>query len=244
MRLAPWGPTGDAAAVTSDPPTDGPSAPAPESGTIDWQAGLRARSAADVGVYVVVGLLLLLALVVKPVWSALDPALPASEEVYGPGGTKGMPIDPWGKQWVWDGKVVRSFGPDGKDDRGGGDDVLLLRHDDPALRAWRDAPEALFGLAVLLAIGWELGRALGRALLAPRDDLGAEVPRAAFLATPLAALLAGVAALGLRLRPDLAPDAVFVVVPRWLALVGTCWVTAFCVALAVRLSRARAAEPA
>lgn len=221
-------------------PTDGPPASAPEAGPIDWRAGLRSRSTADVGVYVLVGALLLLALVVKPVWSALDPALLAADHFYAQGArSEPGTLDPWLHDWVHDARgALWSFGPDGQE--GGGDDVPLLRQDDPMLRAWRTAPDALFGLAVLLAIGWELGRALGRALLAPRAELDAELPRAAFLATPLAALLAGVGALGLQLRPDLAPDAVFVVVPRWLALVGTCWVTAFCVALAVRLSRARA----
>src|SRR5688572_25121429 len=65
-------------------------------GPIDWLAGLRRRSTADLVVYALVAVVVVLALGAQPAWSVLDPALPASDAFYR---QTSLPIDPWGQPW-------------------------------------------------------------------------------------------------------------------------------------------------
>lgn len=147
------------------------------------------RSRWDLAVYGVVAALVLLALAGPPLAGALDPRLPVSVAYHGPGPRNlrfaaEIPSDPWGSPFVWapDGRRVRSLGPNRLDDGGRGDDVLVLDERSAWLRLYEGATEGLFGLAVLLALLWELLRALSERLRAPRGPLPAEAGQAAVLA--------------------------------------------------------------
>jgi hypothetical protein len=196
---------------------------------------LRGRSSADAVVYGVVALLVVAALALPPLCLALDPRLRASLRYQAD-----APDDPWGRPWVVDVDGVRSAGPDGVDERGRGDDVALLPPGDPRLRLAAAGGEAAFGLAVVLAILWELGRAAAGWARAPRGGVALELGRAAVLALPLAAVL-GAVALGLRaLLPSVREALVEAVAGRMLidpelALGLTLYAAAFALVAGLRL---------
>lgn len=204
----------------------------------------RRRSALDLAIYGVVVGAIALGLVGPPLMGALDPRLPVSVAFH----VERAPVDPWGTPWVLLGDRPWSLGPDRLADEGRGDDVPVLDERDPWLQLHRAGGEALFGLAVVLAVLWELCRALARQLRAPRGPLPTELGRSAGLALPVAALGLLTLAFGSRLVPS-AGVTTFVdqlrarlLVPVELALFGTVYAATVAVLLGVRLRAPTADE--
>lgn len=222
------------------------------AGALRWTGAPRSR--ADVAVYGVVTTLIVLALAGPPLAGALDPRLPVSVMYHAPSPRNlrlaaEPPRDPWGTPFVWapDGRVW-SLGPDRLDDGGRGDDVLVLDERSVWLQLYRNATEGLFGLAVLLALLWELLRALSERLRAPRGPLPAEACQAAvlalFVSPPVGVALLIVShllstqalvELGERLREVM-------LVPWELALAATVYLLTAAVLLGIRLRAPEAAE--
>lgn len=215
------------------------------------------RSRWDVAIYGLVAALIVLALAGPPLAGALDPRLPMSvvhhdaQAIRTRAGQRNEAEDPWGTPFVWalDGRVW-SLGPNRLDDGGGGDDILLLDRRDARLRLYENATEGLFGLAVLLALLWELLRALSERLRAPRGPLPAEAGQAAALAL----LVAPVVGVGLLIVSHLLPGQALtdlgealrgaMLVPWELALAATVYLLTAAVLLGIRLRAPEAAETA
>lgn len=208
-------------------------------------AALRARSRVDLLVYGLVGLLLLVALTGPPLAAVLDERLPLTL-MY----EQEAPHDPWGTPWVHVDGVPRSLGPDRIDDDAQGDDLVLLPPKSVAMQLFRSGGEALFGIAVVLILLWELSRALAGQLRGPPAPLPTEVGRAAVMSlavTPLVLLLLGI---GSHVFPHEGLDELVtdlrsrLLVPVELALAGTIYVLTAAVLLGVRLRAEDAPPPA
>jgi hypothetical protein len=149
-------------------------------------------------VYALVALLFVAGALAQPTWGLVEPGvkmrslfLPADGS---PRRLDGLP-DPWGRpivlpawaeadapEWPY------SLGPNGVDERGKGDDVVLsprgLRDD-----LYDGLPALLFLACVGLAGGWELLRWVRRSLRRPRAELPSEVGLAAGLSAPVGLLV-------------------------------------------------------
>lgn len=213
---------------------------------------LRPRSRLDAAVYGLVVATIALGLAGPPLAAALDPRLPVSAAFHVDGAAR----DPWGTPWVLlDGRPW-SLGPDRlADARGGaagadrrGDDVPVLDERDGWLQVYRGGGEALFGLAVVLAVLWELLRALRRQLRAPRGPLPAEAGRAALLALAVAPPVLLLLAFAGHLSPAAGPRELLeqlrarMLVPLEVALFGTVYVGTTAVLLGLRLRAPTADE--
>lgn len=169
----------------------------------DLRALLAASTLGDRVVYAGVGLLLLLAAALRPALEALEPRLDVTR-AYGSTNMQ-VPNDPWGRPFLylipppgepgrgWQGSRPYSAGPDGLDQRGGGDDLLVLSSGDWQLVA--ASPETslvLLSLAVALGGAWELGRGLRRRMDVPWRGPATEAALAGLIGLPAA--LAGGAA--------------------------------------------------
>ncbi|MBX3468682.1 MAG: hypothetical protein KF878_17560 [Planctomycetes bacterium] len=223
------------------------------AGALRWTGAPRSR--ADVAVYGVVAALIVLALAGPPLAGALDPRLPVSvvyHEVKLISTIGSEPRrDPWGTSFIHtaDGRVW-SLGPNRLDDGGRGDDILVLDDRSAWLQLYTGGAEGLFGLAVLLALLWELLRALSERLRAPRGPLPAEAGQAAALAL----LVAPVVGVGLLIVSHLLPGQALtdlgealrgaMLVPWELALAATVYLLTAAVLLGIRLRAPEAAESA
>jgi hypothetical protein len=210
--------------------------------------GRRRRSGLDVAVYGVVATLIAAGLFGPPLAATLDPRLPVSTAYH----RERAPTDPWGTPWVLVNGRPCSLGPDRladplpRDlaDEARGDDVFVLDERDPRLELFHGAAEGLFGVAVALAVLWELARALGAQLRAPRGPLATEAGRVALLALPVAALIMALLGFGSHLLPVPALTSLFdelrarMLVPVELALFATVHAAATAVLLGVRLRAA------
>ncbi len=141
---------------------------------------------------------------------------------------------------------VRSFGPDGRDDQGGGDDLVLTEHELALAAALNVAP--LLGVLFAAALAWCLAGPFTRTTRAA--SAAREVARAAGLAGLPALLVLGAARLA-----TLGPDPIFgdplarlldaravptlLVSPGW-AFVFAYAATAYALAYAWRVTRPRA----
>ena len=211
----------------------------------DLVALLAATSAADRAAWGIALLLLVLAFALGPVLVGLDPRVTVSRAFHDAPRTFSVPAlgpgDPWGRAFVFHEPNVPgepgfySCGPDGRDDRGRGDDVRVLAEDHPVMRlASPETSHLLMALGVLLGGGWELLRLLRRQLSSPWAGPGPEALRAAAIGLP-AGLIGG--ALGVlipRLLPALqdpvATAEKSLVVPFPVAAGGGAWV-ASCVGI-------------
>lgn len=206
------------------------------------QADARGRSRLDLAVYGLVAGLIAAGLVGPPLMGALDARLPVSVAYH----VDRAPTDPWGTPWALRDGRPWSLGPDRLADAGRGDDLPVLDERDAWLQLYRHGGEGLFGLAVALAVLWELGRAFAGQLRAPRERLAVEAARAALLALPLAAVAAALLALGARAVPAPAASALLqelrarLLVPLELALFGTVYAATVAVLVGVRLGAADA----
>lgn len=218
---------------------------------------LAAMSPADRAVYAVVGLLLLGAILLPPLL-ALDPRV-AVTLAFGDGK---QARDPWGNpflsivdseapegvtarrlvgfggsQTLMDAFFAYSSGPNGRDERGGGDDVFLLEEGDPRLvLAGPGSPVVMLGLAVLLAGTWELFRLLRRQLGAREwAGPGVEAARAAGIGLPAGGIAAVLALVAPRIAGSLQPliDSIdrALLVPFPLAIGGGAWLVVTLVVL-------------
>lgn len=208
-------------------------------------SGPPRRSAADLVAYGAVVTAIALALLGPPLMGALDPRLPVSVAFH----VERAPVDPWGTPWALLGARPWSLGPDRLADEGRGDDVPVLEERHAWLQLYRGGGEALFGLAVVLAVLWELCRALTRQLRAPRGPLATELGRTAALSLPVAALALLLLAFGSRLVPAAGVRSLVdqlrsrLLVPVELALFGTVYAGTLAVLMGVRL-RAPTSEDA
>ncbi len=198
--------------------------------------GVRGRSGLDLGVYGLVAALIVASLVGPPLMGALDPRLAVTVAYH----VDRAPKDLWGTPWVLVNGRPWSLGPDRLADEGRGDDVPVLDERDGWLQLYRGGGEALFGVAVLLAVLWELGRALASRLRAPRGPLAREAGQAALLAVPVAGLVIPILGFGSRLLPGGAAAVVEelrrrMLVPIELAVFGTVYAATAAVLLGVRL---------
>lgn len=206
-------------------------------------AALRTRSRVDLFVYGVVAALIVVALVGPLLATIIDKRLILTA-MY----EKELPEDLWGTPWVHVDGVPRSLGPDQLDDDGKGDDLVLLPSKSVAMQLFRGGADALFGIAVVLAILWELFRALAGQLRSPRGSLLTEAGRAAILALAVAPFLLLLLAMGSHLLPNLDVEPIVadlrsrLLVPLELALFGTVYLLTAAVLLGVRL-RAEDAPP-
>jgi hypothetical protein len=100
-------------------------------------------------------------------------------------------LDPWERAFVVGAEPARAYsvGPNGVDEHMLGDDVPVTRG---RWLAFSRLPEALFGIAALLAIFWEGGRAVRSTLAKPRGSLPVELRRAVALGSVPAVLLFGI----------------------------------------------------
>lgn len=198
--------------------------------------GVRGRSGLDVGVYGLVAALIVASLVGPPLMGALDPRLAVTVAYH----VDRAPKDPWGTPWVLVNGRPWSLGPDHLADEGRGDDVPVLDERDGWLQLYRGGGEALFLLAVAVAVCWEMFRAFASQLRAPRGSLPREVRRVALLSVPIAGVVLPVLAIGSQLAPG-GLDAVLdsararMLVPVEVALFVTFYVATGAVLLGVRL---------
>ncbi len=210
-------------------------------------AALRAQiSRGDQVVYAVVAALILLALLIQPLWGALQPGVALGHDYLERAPKRG----PWGHPWSEEAQAdlsyaplrVWSVGPNGVDERGQGDDVVLsfgLTAD-----LYGAASEWVLLLAGLLAGLWELRRILRSQLRLPRAPTpGPEVLRAAGLAIPPGVVLGVVAVALLRLAESQAEETVEVLtdalwVPPWVAAAGCAYLASVGFFLWFRLTRA------
>ncbi len=211
----------------------------------DWLRQRTSRS--DRVVYAIVLLLVLASVVVPLVWGVLDPGVALPIEGPSRGHLFGAGHDPWGNRYVVrevDDIVLRwSPGPNGVDEAGRGDDIVLSP-------AWQRELHASSTELVLLLAGvfvgvWELRRLLRTQLAKPRaETLGPELARAAGLAIFLAALLGAGGLLVLQTAELKSPDTVaaadeMLVVPLSVAVAGCSYLLAFGFFLWLRLRQPR-----
>lgn len=200
------------------------------------------RSGLDAVVYGLVAATIGLALLGPPLMSAVDPRLAVSIDYH----VERAATDPWGTPWVHLNGRPWSVGPDRLADEGGNDDVPVLDERDDWLQLYRGAGEGLFGLAVLLAVMWELCRALAGQLRAPRGELAAEAGRAAAIGLPVSAVVLLLLAFASKLVPRSGAATLVeelrarMVVPVELAVFGTVYAATAAVLLGARLRAPRA----
>ncbi|RMG17643.1 MAG: hypothetical protein D6731_03695 [Planctomycetota bacterium] len=238
----------DPSAPAPSPPTPRPAGASPR-GARRWLRAWGELPRADRFVYALVAGCFALALFAPPAWDRLDPRLPLTQAY-----REGAALDPWGRPWVerpydvarGEGGEVYSLGPDGRDEGGRGDDVVLWVGGRGvfvlAVRAHLRG--ALLACAVLLAAGHELLRLSRRRLSEPRaEELSVELRRAATLALPFL-LLSVPLAVGLvrALRGFLRPFEEVLVVPVPAAAGGLAALATFLLLLWVRLRRPAATE--
>ena len=187
----------------------------------DLRAWLTATSPADRAVHGLVALLLLGAVLFGPAVEALDPRVPVTRAYAA--SNMGTQTDPWGRPFAYLDEDARrdpppglprgpfhfypySLGPDGVDQRGRGDDLLVLPGDDWRLRlSSAEGSLALLCLAVALGGLWELLRLVRRQLGSPWAGPGPEALRAGAFGLPCGAVGAGAGVLLPRLIPALQP---------------------------------------
>lgn len=218
---------------------------APEAGPDPGRDLLRllaASTPADRAVYGLVALLLLAAVALTPLLEAFEPRIAVTRAW---GATRmETPEDPWGRPFRVTPEMAWSLGPDGIDQAGQGDDLVVLSPRDWRMRVGSAEGNLLFlGLAVALGGSWELARVVRRQLAVPDwSGPGREALRAAVIALPAAAVALGlalaapvaVAALG----PLVAAAGRALLVPFPVAVGGGAWLV---VTLAVLWHRSRTA---
>lgn len=160
--------------------------------------------------YAAVLLLLLLGQAVRGVWLLLDPEVRVTARFWSRWTTTSAPgyqfvafgdTDPWERPylrasnpdlWHLQIETAWSSGPNGRDEGGAGDDILVLPQHHPRYFAYTLLTPLTAALAALAVIAWELTRYLRR----PRWPLRIELAAAAVAALPVGAL-----AIGLLLLP-------------------------------------------
>ncbi|MCO5168413.1 MAG: hypothetical protein M9894_18900 [Planctomycetes bacterium] len=214
----------------------------PEDGAaLRWTGAPRSRT--DLAVYGVVAGLIVLALAGPPLAAALDPRLPVSEAYHHrlPGRTLKDPTvrDPWGTPFVHapDGSVW-SLGPDARS--GGGDDLVVLDERDTWLQVYRSGTEGLFGLAVAIIVVWEILRALGGGLRAPRRPLLTEIAHVSLLTLIVGPLVVAPLAVAAHMLPAVTAEFTenlreTMLVPWQLAFAATIYLLTAAVLLGIRL---------
>jgi hypothetical protein len=222
-----------------------------QEGTSGLLSTLRAQiSRGDRIVYAVVASLILLALLVQPLWGLLQPGVALGHDYLERGSKRG----PWGHPWVEEAQAdltyaplqVWSVGPNGVDERGRGDDVVLRLGSLATL--YGSSTEWVLLLAGLVAGLWELRRVVRSQLRKPQAPTpGPEMLRAAGLAIPPGIVLGVVGVAALRVAEARAPDTLEVLtdalwVPPWVAAVGCAYLASAGLILWYRLSRAPASD--
>lgn len=234
------------------------------------QAGWRGLSTSDRRTLWIALVLLLLAAVVRPVWTAADPETAVDVALAERTGQEhyywhkayereGLPVDPWGREFRETyrtygertvGDTFYSVGPNGLDENGSGDDFSypgVRTPHSPVTVGFTWAREILAGGAVVL-LGWWFGIAL---LAAPRSKtLTVEFARALALALPPVTALLGALVLAAnffhwpRVLIDFAtePMAHFQLHPL-VGLAGLLFALTYLLALGYRLKDPSDAEP-
>ena len=218
---------------------------------------IQKASWADRAVYGAVVATVVFALFSSWIWGSMNPAIPLSDDFY-----DGEALDPWTNFWVKgrikpdDGQgpwriAMYSRGPNGVDQHGQGDDVVILPADSSWLSLYRNGTELLLILAMAAAGGWEVMRFVRSQMRKPRaETLLPELRRSAFVAVPIAVGLAIVCALTLWAWDEAADDTKKkgaarptdaieerLLVPLPVAVAGSAYLATFCVVLSLRLRR-------
>lgn len=190
--------------------------------------------------YGLVAALIGVALAGPPALGALDP-----EVLVGAAHLNQDAHDPWGTPWklapwrpgAW-GDELYSCGPNRVDEQGQGDDVRVATGPDGRVLFYRFGTEGLFGLAVALAVMWEVLRVALAMLRAARGPLAQEVTTCGLLAVgPTLALVVLVLAAATLLGQREALDSLgaTLLVPLKVALPASVYLAVFAGLLAFRL---------